>query len=151
RRAALEALPTLVEKGADVQDMITPILNALKDSDSDVRSAALQALRTLVEKGADVQATLTPILNALQHSNSSARSAALEALDKISTESLIDHYWGIKDQRAISFLVPRLYEVALTIEDDKNQVILYPSIGQPVKWTRSREELESFKQLIRTI
>ncbi|MEO1219631.1 MAG: NACHT domain-containing protein, partial [Bacteroidota bacterium] len=80
RIAALEALPTLVEKGADVQAMLTPILNALQDSVSSVRIAALEALRTLVGKGADVQAMLTPILNALKDSDSDVRIAALEAL-----------------------------------------------------------------------
>ena len=42
--AALQALPTLVEKGADIQELLPPILNASKDSDADVRRAALQAL-----------------------------------------------------------------------------------------------------------
>ncbi|MEO1301241.1 MAG: HEAT repeat domain-containing protein, partial [Bacteroidota bacterium] len=80
RIAALQALPPLVEKGAEVQAMVTPILNALQDSDEDVRSAALQALRTLVDKGADVQLLLPPILNALKDSDWNVHSAALQAL-----------------------------------------------------------------------
>ncbi|MEN0016235.1 MAG: HEAT repeat domain-containing protein, partial [Bacteroidota bacterium] len=150
RRAALQALRTLVEKSAAVQAMVAPILNALQDSHSDVRRAALQTLRTLVEKGADVQAMVAPILNALQHSHYAVRRDAREALGEISTESLIAYYWNKKDANVISSLIPRLYEVALTIEDNKNQVALYPSIGKPVRWKRSREEVRAFKELIKT-
>ncbi|MEO1301243.1 MAG: HEAT repeat domain-containing protein, partial [Bacteroidota bacterium] len=156
RSAALQALPTLVEKGADVQGMVTPMLNAaLQDSDGYVRRAALQALPTLVEKGAEVQAMLTPILNALQDSDRYVRSAAPEALEKISAKSLVDFYWATKDQRIISFLIPRLYEeVALTVEDTGNlgqqKLILRYTKGDIVEtWEKSKGELESFKQLIR--
>ncbi|MEO1300893.1 MAG: HEAT repeat domain-containing protein, partial [Bacteroidota bacterium] len=155
RRAALQALRTLVEKGADVQAMLTPILNALQHSNSDVRRDALQALRTLVEKGAEVQAMVTPILNALQDSDWRVRSAALEALGQISTELLINYYWNKKDKGVISFLVPRLYEVALTVEDTKSsgqqKLILRSTKGDIVAtWEKSKGESESFKRLIRT-
>ena len=62
-----------MEQGGDVQVLLPPILNALQDSDSYVRSAALEALRTLVEKGADVQLLLPPILNAIKDSDSYVR------------------------------------------------------------------------------
>ncbi|MEO1301442.1 MAG: HEAT repeat domain-containing protein, partial [Bacteroidota bacterium] len=73
-------LRTLMEMGSDVQELLPPILNALKDSHYYVRSAVREALRTLVEKGADVQAMVPPILNALKDSDYSVRRAALEAL-----------------------------------------------------------------------
>ncbi|MEO1301493.1 MAG: ankyrin repeat domain-containing protein [Bacteroidota bacterium] len=152
RSAALEALRTLVEKGADVQLLVTPILNALQHSDWIVREAALQALRALVAKGADVQLLLPPMLNALQDSVFDVRSTALQALGQISTESFINYYWNKKDKGVISALVPRRYEVALTVEDTRDssqqQLVLHLSTGNPVKWTKTREEVRSFIELV---
>ncbi|MEO1218943.1 MAG: HEAT repeat domain-containing protein, partial [Bacteroidota bacterium] len=152
--ASLQSLPPLLEKGADVQELLPLILNALQHSDSYVRRAALQALRTLVEKGADVQVLLPHILNALQDRNSDVRRATLEALEKISTELLIDHYWGTKDKNVVPVIIPRLYEVALTVEYTRNsgqqKLVLRSTKGDVVEvWERPKEELEEFKQFIR--
>ncbi|MEO1301333.1 MAG: HEAT repeat domain-containing protein [Bacteroidota bacterium] len=84
RIAALQALPPLVEKGADMQAMLTPILNALQDSDPFVRRAALQALRTLVEKGADVAGILIRLREVWQKERSyEIRRANSEALETV--------------------------------------------------------------------
>ncbi|MEN0016377.1 MAG: HEAT repeat domain-containing protein, partial [Bacteroidota bacterium] len=80
RSAAREALRILVEQGAEVQQLLPPILNDLNDSDSVVRWAALEVLGTLLEKGAEVQQLLPLILNALKDGASCVRSAALQAL-----------------------------------------------------------------------
>ena len=152
RRAALRALPTLVEKGADVQLLLPPILNALKDSHSSVHEAALQALRTLVEKGADVQLLLPPILNALQDSYSYVHRGALEALGQVSTELLTHYYWETKDRSCVTALIPRLYEVALTVEDvkesNRQRLVLHSGVKDSGKWKKSKEEMQSFRKHI---
>ncbi|MEN0016425.1 MAG: ankyrin repeat domain-containing protein, partial [Bacteroidota bacterium] len=148
---ALQALPTLVEMGADVQAMLTPILNALQDSVSYVRRDALRALPTLVEMGADVQAMLTPILNVLQDSDSYVRRDALKALEQMPTKLLISAYWETRDVDLTLLLVPRLYDVALAVEDinsDQRQLILYPTIGDAVKWIKSKQEVQALGELI---
>ncbi|MEN0016591.1 MAG: sister chromatid cohesion protein PDS5, partial [Bacteroidota bacterium] len=56
------------------------ILNALQDSDYDVRNAALAALQTLLEKGVEVQEMVPPMLNALQDRDRCLREFAIEVL-----------------------------------------------------------------------
>ncbi|MEO1219229.1 MAG: ankyrin repeat domain-containing protein, partial [Bacteroidota bacterium] len=117
----------------------------------EVRSAALQALRTLVEKGADVKDMLTPVLNALQDSNYEVRSAALQALEQMPTELLISAYWETKDVDLTLLIVPKLYDVALAVEDissDQRQLILYPTIGDAIKWTKYKQEIQALGELI---
>ncbi|MEO1301480.1 MAG: hypothetical protein AAFU83_04580, partial [Bacteroidota bacterium] len=69
--------------------------------------------------------------------------------------SFIDHYWETKDRVCIAILVPRLYEAALTVEDTEEpcqqELVLRSTKGDVVEaWDKTKEGLESFKQLIRS-
>ncbi|MEO1301339.1 MAG: HEAT repeat domain-containing protein, partial [Bacteroidota bacterium] len=126
--------------------------NALQDSDWRVRIAALEALPTLVEKGAEVQLLLPPILNALKDSNEDVRSAARKFAEKLSTESLIEVYWITQYGSVIPFLIPRLYEEVLTIQNTgqpENKLVLRNTKGDVVAtWMVSIEVVKKFKTLI---
>ncbi|MEO1300684.1 MAG: hypothetical protein AAFU83_00260 [Bacteroidota bacterium] len=80
------------------------------------------------------------------------RWAARETLGKFSTQDIINYYWKTQDKNAITALATRLYEAAPTIEDiqgsDQQKVVLYPSIGDPIKWTKPKKEVQHFKWLI---
>ncbi|MEO1301245.1 MAG: HEAT repeat domain-containing protein, partial [Bacteroidota bacterium] len=94
---------------------------------------------------------VTPILNALKDRDSDVRSSALKALEKISTESLIDYYWALNGKDIIAFIVPRFYEVALTVEnaENSNQHKLVLHSNKVQEWTKPTHEVEHFKKLIR--
>ncbi|MEO1300709.1 MAG: sister chromatid cohesion protein PDS5 [Bacteroidota bacterium] len=153
RNAALEALRTLVEQGVDIYILLPDVLNALQDGHAEVRIAILEALQILVEKGADVQDVLPSILNALKDRDADVHNAAMQVLEKISTESVIDYYWETEDETCIAVLVPRLYEVALTLEDmessGQQKLVLRSVKGDVVRvWEKMQEEVEGFKRLV---
>ncbi|MEO1301471.1 MAG: HEAT repeat domain-containing protein, partial [Bacteroidota bacterium] len=151
RKAIRKALSTLVEKGAVVAEVSPHILDALQDGDADVRSTAIEALPSLVQKGTDVAEVLPYILDAFEDDAFNVRRAATGSLGRISTELIIDYYWGKRDKKVIPFLVPRLYEVVLTAGDIADSVqkelVLLSVEGKVVKqWKKSEEEIEHFRQ-----
>ncbi|MEO1301382.1 MAG: HEAT repeat domain-containing protein, partial [Bacteroidota bacterium] len=100
-RAALQALPILnaledeysdlvKNSSADVQKMVTPVLNMIKGNDSGLRIVGLNTLKSLVEKslcregsnrwGTDVQEILVVVFRTLKDSDYRVRSAATEFL-----------------------------------------------------------------------
>ena len=65
---------------------------------------------------------------------------------------MIDYYWETKDESIMPFLIPRLYEVALTVEDinsEQQKLTLYPRIDKVISWTKPRAEVLKFRELIR--
>ncbi|MGH9839572.1 MAG: HEAT repeat domain-containing protein [Blastocatellia bacterium] len=70
-----EADPTLANQ------MLNPLLAALKDSDPDVRGRTTSALREVAK--ADPEGSLNPLLAAIKDSDPHVRSAAAKALEKV--------------------------------------------------------------------
>ncbi|MEO1300883.1 MAG: NACHT domain-containing protein [Bacteroidota bacterium] len=151
RVSAIALLSLLPDKGVCLQHIFPHIQRALGDSSDDVRHAAVRELSLLLGKGASVEQIFPHVRKALEDGNNYVRRSAVQVIKKISIESLMNYYWHKKDQTAIFFLVPRLYEVALTIENkDRYQqtLVLYLGTEKPLKWVRNREEVQYFKELV---
>ncbi|MEO1218951.1 MAG: sister chromatid cohesion protein PDS5 [Bacteroidota bacterium] len=153
RSTASKALRTLAEKGIAVKELLPLMLDALTDSNPYVRKTALTGLGVLIEqnKARLLKEVLPSVLNALQDKDPDARYAAIETLGKVSTRDLIDYYWEEKEESIIPFLVPRLYEAALTVGDGRSgskKITLYASTGKVISWKGSAEEVEDLTRLL---
>lgn len=151
RVSALALLSLLPDKGVCLQHIFPHIQRALGDSGDDVRHAAVRGLSMLLDKGASVEQIFPHVRKALEDDNKCVRRSAVQVIKKISIESLMNYYWHKKDQAAIFFLVPRLYEVALIIENKdryRQTLALYLGTGKLLKWVRNREEVQHFKELV---
>ncbi|MEO1301181.1 MAG: HEAT repeat domain-containing protein [Bacteroidota bacterium] len=120
---------------------------------SKVRKTSLTGLGILIGQGKAglVKEVLPGVLNALQDKDSDVQNAATETLGKVSSRDLIDYYWEAKEESIIPFLVPRLYEVALTVGDDRSgskKITLYSSAGKMISWKGSAEEVQDLETLL---
>ena len=148
----LRAVPALLQKGVDASAISQIIQSTLQHSDREIRLAASQVLPLLVEKLGNSEDIFALIQHALQDDDNDVRATVRRALAAASTVFMIDYYWRTKDIHVISLLVPRLYQSALTLQaksdSDQQQLVLYPSLGEPVQWEVAHEEVVQLRHLI---
>ena len=65
----------------------------------------------------------------------------------------MDAYWATQDQALIPFIAPQLYHTPLLVRNSPKphheQLILYPTAGQAVKWDKPQQALQRFVQQIK--
>ncbi|MEN0016638.1 MAG: hypothetical protein AAF706_03430 [Bacteroidota bacterium] len=170
RISAVRALPALLEKGVAVSEVLLPMQTALLDNAWQVRKAAFEVLPKMIAKGTDLIGIVPYIQIGLRDSLWNVRVTATKVLDKVPTASLIDIYWqkrtedgtpclsllGIKRDAddIVALLVPRLYEIVLTLEKAKLpqrcKLVLRDAQGDLVQeWEKPRRELERLRRVIK--
>ncbi|MEN0016527.1 MAG: hypothetical protein AAF706_02830 [Bacteroidota bacterium] len=123
-----------------------------RNPNQDIRRDAIKALLTLADHCTNVQDWMAPILRTLQDKSYAVYRAAKEALEQTSVEALIDHYWACKDKSVLPFLLPRFYEVALTVEGTNaygQQIVLHDTAGKQRMWQGSSWEVQAFANRIK--
>ncbi|MCG8340707.1 MAG: ankyrin repeat domain-containing protein, partial [Cytophagales bacterium] len=133
---------------------------AMRDSDSYVRIAASEALLEVAKAAPEhAEQVLKSLLEASRDEDSYVRRAASSALGEISLQQLIDTYWATQNQALIQLIVPliatRLYHTPLLVrtrsqKQNHQQVVLYPTAGQHVKWEKPLQEVQNFVQQIKS-
>ena len=141
----------LKQLGAD-HEVIKGILLHYLDQQEDkdwklIRQAAAEVL--VIEMNA-TDRPLQVICDAQEGEEQCICKAAIEALNKLPTEQLIEGYWNIKDPRLIPYIVNRLYQTSLVIDE---KVTLYPPEGQRKTWPQPEQtitagDIEDFRQLL---
>ncbi|MEO1219584.1 MAG: ankyrin repeat domain-containing protein [Bacteroidota bacterium] len=154
RQYGLATLHTLVEQGACIERSFE-IARAFLENTSygeDIRQEAADILRLLLVQGAAIVPVFTLLKDALADSAHPMRTAAEAALQQLPIELLIDIYWLTQYEDLISFLLPKLYTVPLTITDTKDpnrrQLILYPPTGGTIIWEKLTSDIQSFKEAL---
>ncbi|MEN0016084.1 MAG: HEAT repeat domain-containing protein, partial [Bacteroidota bacterium] len=150
--AAVAALQILLEKGGSSAEIFPLIQNVLAERNDYVHRAAVAALQTLIEKSDDLSYFFSHIKETLEYRRYNFSSYLRECFEKYATDAMIDYYWATKDESIMPFLIPRLYEVALTVEDidlEQQRLTLYPRIDKSISWTKPKEEVSKFRELIR--
>ena len=81
------------------------------------------------------------------------RRAAISALGQLSLQQLIASYWDTQDQALIPLIAARLYHTPLVVQTSPQrhheQLVLYPTAGEPVKWEKPQQEVQRFVQQIK--
>ena len=99
---------------------------------------------------------LWPLLErAFKDEDSDVRDAAIKALKAIPTHELIDTYWELIDPAIVAYLVFRLYETPVTVEDTSNEdqqiVVLHLADGKKIKREKSKKKIQDFVKLIKLL
>ena len=141
RQAAARALTKL--KAVDPTSLEL-LQESTKNQDSDVRQAAVKALGKLQTIDSP---SLALLHNATKDRDSNVRQAAASALAEITLEQHIEVYWATKNKQLIPYIVYRLYQAPLVI--DQRQAMLYRTAGQRKTWQKPAADLQHFVALIK--
>ena len=98
-------------------------------------------------------ALVEPLLAAGKDKDEDVRRAALEALGQFSLQQLIETYWATQHQALIPLIAPQLYHTPLLVRNSPQphheQLILYPTAGEAVKWDKPQQEVQRFVKQIK--
>ena len=92
------------------------------------------------------------MIEAMRDDNWGVLSAASSALGEISLQQLIETYWATQNQGLKQGLIPIIatqlcYTPLLVRTSSKphhQQIVLYPTAGQHVKWEKPLQEVQNF-------
>ena len=97
---------------------------------------------------------IAPLRDACRDEDWKVRKAAREALGKIYLQQLIEGYWATKNRTLIPLIATKLCQTPLSVQNiphsEKQQLILYPTAGDSVKWEKNHQEVQRFVQLIKS-
>ena len=148
REAAFLALVQAMEAAPrKAQAILETLHQAAQHKNEAVRQAAVSALVQAMEAvPGEARAILDTLRKATQDED--VQRAAFE---ESSLEQLLESYWPKQDASLIPYITPRLYYTPLVAKSpgqDRQQVLLYATAGEPRKWDQPQEVVERFAHRI---